>query len=182
MRVEVKCAAPTALGQCRGNDTQALPGWADVWRSAPSTSSGRALRASKPRLLPGKTFPGRAGPLRFAQGRLSATLGMTRGRVVSSSSIRCWWREQQVPPLRCASVPRHAGTSGTTILTFGRARIPEKNCDPDKRVTSSERSRKPALSEVEGDLRYSQPSSNPNGSAPFPAVIPQPVIQQEKPT
>jgi len=28
-----------------GIDSSALPGWADVWQSAPSTSSGQALRA-----------------------------------------------------------------------------------------------------------------------------------------
>jgi hypothetical protein len=44
------------MTQCRtygarilfGIDFPALPGWADVWQSAPSTSSGQALRASHP--------------------------------------------------------------------------------------------------------------------------------------
>ena len=48
----------------------------------------------------------------------SAALGMTKGRVVTFIRGRqIGWTEkkQQVPPLRFALVPRHAGTGGMTI-------------------------------------------------------------------
>ena len=76
MQVEVKVCRAYGARTMLGNRAPALPGWADVWRSAPSTSSGQALRASKPRPLPRKTFPGRA--CRTADP--SASLGMTKGR------------------------------------------------------------------------------------------------------
>jgi hypothetical protein len=51
-------------------------------------------------------------PFDFAQGRLSATLGMTKGKAMfPCASVGCW-REQQVPPLRCASVGMTKGKTG----------------------------------------------------------------------
>ena len=72
------------------SDAPALPGWADVWRSA--------LRASKPTPLPRKTFPGRVR--RTADP--SATLGMTKCEAVlpskfvfveNSGCVRCVRKE-----------------------------------------------------------------------------------------
>jgi hypothetical protein len=54
-------------------DFPALPGWAHVWRPAPSTSSGQALWASHPWRLQCHLF------LNLPQA--SRLLGMTRGRV-----------------------------------------------------------------------------------------------------
>jgi hypothetical protein len=69
-------------------------------------------------------------------------LGVTKGRVVLPCASGAWWREQQVPPLRCASV-------GMTIHILLGVREPKKNCPPDK---SHKLRAKP------GDLRCCGPS------------------------
>jgi hypothetical protein len=41
-----------------------------------------------------------------------------------------------------------------TIHILAGPRVPKKNCHTNKKVTTSERRREPALSEVEGDLQF----------------------------
>ena len=96
---------------------QFWPGWADVWQSA--------LRASKPRSLPRKTFPGRACRTADPSASLrrktfpgkvrgtadpSASLGMTKGRVVLPSEFDDAEDQPQVPPA--------AALDGSAALPF----------------------------------------------------------------
>jgi hypothetical protein len=67
MQVQVKVPRLRRSDNVGKSMPQPWPGWADVWRSA--------LRASRPRPLPRKTFPGKVR--RTADP--SAALGMTRG-------------------------------------------------------------------------------------------------------
>ena len=67
----------------------------------------------------------------FAQSKNISTKGPVEPQVRSGrddkegvafpSHISCWWSELQIPPLRFAPVPRHAGASG---MTKERATVP----------------------------------------------------------
>src|SRR5580658_10781289 len=100
-----------------GVDSPALPGWADVWRSA--------LRASHPWRLPVSFLS------QVAAGKSAAR--DDKGEGGPSVESGCWLTEPQVPPLRFAPV-------GMTIHILVGVRVPKKNCHPDKKVRNSNRS------------------------------------------
>ena len=83
--VEVKGCRAYGARTMLGNLCLSPAGLGCVWRSA--------LRASMPRPLPRKTFPGRA----CRPADPSASLGMTKGRVSLPCASGGWLREQQIP-------------------------------------------------------------------------------------
>jgi hypothetical protein len=70
------------------------PGWADIWQSAPSTGSGQALRASKPRPLPRKTFPGNvfrqsSGANRLGDLGFQSDFALAAGKKIANAANLC---------------------------------------------------------------------------------------------
>jgi hypothetical protein len=107
MQVEVKSVPHLRRSDNVGESMpQPRPGWANVWQSA--------LRASKPKPLPRKTFPGRA--CRAADP--SASLGMTKGRVSPPCTSGGWWKELQVPPLPSPGFPSTGNLMEPRDLSF----------------------------------------------------------------
>jgi hypothetical protein len=143
--VRGRTADPSAallMTQCRtygarilfGIDSPALPGWADVWRSAPSTSSGQALRASHPCRFPVSFLS------QFVAGNLAARDDKGEG---VSFDLYLVLDESTAGPhstsLRAGSPLRYA-LVGMTIHIWVRDASAQEKLSSENKVTSSERS------------------------------------------